>query len=82
MAQGHKELFLAKVVGTYCNCHISYNTYIIDKHRSYSHMIRNKRYFKHRISSIFHSLDPWHFRNIGGSIADSHSYNMFLMSKR
>jgi hypothetical protein len=40
VAQGHKELFLANVVGTYCNYHISYNTYIIDKHISYSHMIR------------------------------------------
>ncbi len=69
-AQGHGELFLTKLVGEYYNRHISYNTYMIVKYISYSDMNKNKRYFKHRISSIFHSLDPWHFRNIGGSIAD------------
>ncbi len=82
-AQGRRKLFLTKLVGEYCNCPISYNTYMIVKYSyiSYSDMNKNKRYFKHRILSIFHSLDPWHFRNIGGSIADSPSYNMFLMSR-
>ncbi len=81
VAQGHKELLLTKVVGAYFNCHISFNTYMIVKHISYSDMNRNKWYFKHRISPIFHNLNSWHFRNIGGSIAYLQSYNMFLMSK-
>jgi hypothetical protein len=81
VAQGHKELLLTMVVGAYFNCHISYNTYMIVKQISYSDMNRNKRFFKHRISSIFHNMDLWHFRNIGGSIADSQSYNMFFMFK-
>jgi hypothetical protein len=37
---------------------------------SYSDMDKNKRYFKHRTSTIFHSLDPGIFNNIGGGLAD------------
>ncbi len=48
---------------------------------SYADMNENRRYFKHRILPIFHKLAPWHLRNIGSSIADLQSYNVFLMIK-
>jgi hypothetical protein len=54
---------------------------MIVKHIPYSDMNRNERYFKHRIhriSSIFHNLDPWHFKNIGGSIATYNHTICFL----